>query len=242
MRYSLAPHLAPSLAGHTPKSESCISDEVKNLFARDDKLLVITGPYGSGKTHLLKYLHLSGTLGTPSLVKYYLAKQLGRLLEKFPSEKDWHATPEQASVIIIDNLDEVLIDDHRQENVTAQILAFVAYASKAGIKVLIGIRIGENPVSGQIHQKLMEMAWNVEIFRFPIIRLLRFSRPCVIEWLKRYGAFTHSNLPLLDISTIKNLHKRLVDATNTPLFLYMLANSYYERGINGIDDISLLSG
>lgn len=185
-------------------------------------ILVITGPFGCGKTFLAKYLDLSGVLGASNQVLYISAVSLKKNFSKIESLIDG------ARSCIIDAIDELLVDDVEKEKNANLIYGFLSLLLKKKIKTVVSIRISEANFGRNdwIRSLFEDLYCDVDLKRMVVFKIGQFKKKNVIEWLDKYQSDLSGDQ--LSYDKITGIHKRLGFAAECPLFLYIFS-SYCRR-------------
>lgn len=199
--------------------------------------LVISGPYGSGKTFLAKYLTLSGGLGEVSQVAFLTARQLAANLRGAKTKKSTPISLQGVKALVIDAFDELLIDKADDYNSVLDCLTFAAAARKGGHPVVFTLRVSDANSIQEAAVDLINVMFDNDIYDLHFLHLAPFTKPQIAHWLENYARGQAEAESALTTTVINRLHKRLIVATQIPLFLYILGQSYYRSGPGSIEDI-----
>jgi hypothetical protein len=202
-------------------------NDAKEFLGKSDKILVISSPFGCGKTFLSKYLDLIGVLGNGERVVYVSAQSLKRILVKTENYEELFSNVEAC---IIDSVDELVIDDLDAEQILGQLCKCLTAARRVGTKVVLNLRVSdanhnENRTINLIFENLYAEGADL---RLPVLRIRGFDKEQIVEWLSNYQA-NDIDQPMT-FGSIEEIHKRLGYAAGNPLFLYQLASFYKLRG------------
>lgn len=220
-----------------PWAGSSFRADAERIAKTDNACLVLSGPFGSGKTFLAKYLCLTGALGPQDHVVVVTARQLAEHLRATGDR--WSNVIQSSGIhaLVIDAFDELLIDASGKPDSVVRCLKFASAALKEGAPVVITLRVSDANSMPETARKLSDVLFDHDVYDIHFLRLEPFTKPQVAEWLDNYSGQRPEATEVLTTATINRLHKRLITATQIPLFLYMLAHSYYRRGLAGIDHI-----
>lgn len=202
-------------------------NDAKEFLGKNDKILVISSPFGCGKTFLSKYLDLTGSLGNSDRVVYVSAQSLKRILAKTVNYEELFSGVEAC---IIDSVDELVIDDLDAEQILEQLCKCLTAARRVGTKVVLNLRVSDaNHKENRSVNLIFENLYSEGVdLRLPVLRIKGFDKEQVVEWLSKYQA-DDVDQPLT-FGSIREIHKRLGYAAGNPLFLYQLASFYKLRG------------
>lgn len=197
------------------------------FLGRRDGILLLSSPYGCGKTVLSKYLDIKGVLGASDKVAYVSASSLKHILSK---TKDFSALFRDVPACIVDTVDELVIDDNDAEQNLTLLCRCLTAARRSGTKVIVNLRVSDaNHVENRVVSAIFENLYaEADDLRLPVIRLRGFEKKQIVEWLAKYQAGMQA--PLLTFGRIEELHKRLSRAAGNPLFLYQLASYHQSSG------------
>lgn len=194
------------------------------FLGRSDGILLVSSPYGCGKTVLSKYLDIVGVLGASDKVVYVSASSLKRVLSK---TEDYGALFRDVPACIVDTVDELVIDDNDAEQNLTLLCKCVTVARRCGTKVILNLRVSDaNHIENRVVNSIFENLYaEADDLRLPVIRLRGFEKKQIVAWLAKYQSGMQE--PLLTFGRIEEVHKRLSRAAGNPLFLYQLS-SYYQ--------------
>ena len=201
--------------------------DARMFLEKPDRILVLSSPFGCGKTILSKYLDLVGALGERKKVAYVSAFSLKRLLTK---STNFQALFAGVEACIVDSVDELVIDDADAERNLISLCKCLAAARRAGTKIVLNLRVSDaNYVENRTINAIFENLYaDGDDLRLPVIRLHGFKKEQIVQWLAKYQS-NASESPLT-FDKIGEIHKRLGYAAGNPLFLYQLASYYQRRG------------
>lgn len=209
---------------------------------KEQKVLCLFGCYGNGKTFCSKYLQYKLMEEGKQTFFIKCSNFLeNNLLEEFEEAVlNYKGTEKNDVYIIFDGYEEVNVLKKEYETITEKLLnLIVKLSSYSGMYIILNSREFKNDGSD-----LYEIISGLIFFELggtiaSIITLEQYTTNEVNEWLKAYGN-EMAKLGREDFLTsrdLKDLHKNLLETCKNPLFLYLLANHYYDKGIECTGEI-----
>lgn len=199
------------------------------------RFILITGSYGSGKTILLKNLH-SMYMQKRFNVYTFNAVDLFEILQKGKQYfylfcKDT-VKDEKRTIIFIDSIDDLNLPKELDPRSTwLDTLWEYIFSAREKLKKLHFVVSGrlysttENEDSSIAERMYMYSTSDME--EGYIVKTKPFSSETIGKWIKQFAQ--KKGLKDVDKSVIKKEHKKIISALETPLFLYIFMKKYKEE-------------
>jgi len=200
----------------------------------EQRLLLITGGYGSGKTMLAKQLH-ANLCERGDDVLFVEARDVrddaayGRLLDRMRARR-WG---ERELYVIVDEFDALLAARQEANSQSDAVLTQLLHlAERPCYHVVLlsreGVRGGRDVSDRVLHFATAALV-ETERSAVDVVEVLPFRKQEQRRWLERYSIESRGFDVGLAPHHLEEVHKHIVNACRTPLFLYLLAQSFHQQ-------------
>jgi hypothetical protein len=214
------------------KNNEFLLDSLKIL--EYDKILLITGAYGAGKTIVTKYLQnylIKGGNDTifihGSDLQCYDPNSLISDIKKRKIEEKLY--------VFVDAFDEINSIIKPINEVETLLTKVFQAATLEGVYIIINFRTPNNESSDNIFSNIpYYIAYPTEKYNLKIIKLNYFAKTDINNWLNNYSFLMERKKKgsFLTIDDIYKAHKNLITACQNPLLLFILSKYHFNEYLN----------
>lgn len=215
------------------KQSNNIIELVTNLL-ENNQVLFLIGTYGSGKTLLTKkiFFDLQGQYEICFIRAFDMfCKYRNEIDNKLFNLRTTNYDENKKFIIIIDGLDELNIGEESIRIFLNKTLSLIK--QKQNIKMIFSTRLHIDFNESVFDNFYYIYGYIIDPNFVKFIELSHFTRKKISEWLTKYNDLMkemnkYNSVSHLSLDDITNQNKLLFTSAQVPLFLFLLASSFYE--------------